>query len=196
MAGKGSFGWGLALMLGGVFFLFLGMILTTTLIGAVLGIPMILFGALPLLIWGGVLLFRARAETAKQIIREGLASGIKEGLASSHAAHQVMGTWQGTEADINLGQFTKKCPACAEQIKLEALVCRFCGHRFSENEVRDKVESLKTQHAQRAQDEETLRNKLKVGLCPRCDAFQNFEWGPEKLACKSCGSQFARGLAS
>jgi len=25
---------------------------------------------------------------------------------------------------------TKKCPACAEMVKTEAVVCRFCGHNF------------------------------------------------------------------
>jgi len=24
----------------------------------------------------------------------------------------------------------KKCPACAEMVKTEAVVCRFCGHNF------------------------------------------------------------------
>lgn len=26
----------------------------------------------------------------------------------------------------------KKCPDCAELVKVDANVCRFCGHRFSE----------------------------------------------------------------
>ncbi|MGA3026804.1 MAG: zinc-ribbon domain-containing protein [Bryobacteraceae bacterium] len=30
---------------------------------------------------------------------------------------------------------TKRCPACAEDILLDAVVCRFCGHNFSAGEI-------------------------------------------------------------
>lgn len=30
---------------------------------------------------------------------------------------------------------TKACPRCAERVKKEALVCRFCGHEFDEGNV-------------------------------------------------------------
>lgn len=32
------------------------------------------------------------------------------------------------------GQQTKRCPDCAEQVKAEARICRFCGHRFESGE--------------------------------------------------------------
>jgi len=33
----------------------------------------------------------------------------------------------------------KKCPDCAERVKLEARVCKHCGHEWSEKEVRNQV---------------------------------------------------------
>jgi len=37
----------------------------------------------------------------------------------------------------------KKCPMCAEYIKLEARRCKHCGHEMSEEEVEQQIEEVK-----------------------------------------------------
>ena len=54
----------------------------------------------------------------------------------------------------------KKCPACAEIIKLEALKCRFCGHQFDPQEV--------ARQAAAVQEEIVARTAAGQRRCPHC----------------------------
>jgi len=47
------------------------------------------------------------------------------------------------DAHASLEAMTKKCPQCAEQIKLEAFVCRYCGQRFAAEDVKTQVETAR-----------------------------------------------------
>lgn len=40
-------------------------------------------------------------------------------------------------------KYFKKCPSCAEIIKIEAVKCRFCGNEFDKNEIKMQVENMK-----------------------------------------------------
>lgn len=71
-----KFTWGLILNLAGAVLFCVGFAISFTIVGACLGLPMMAVG-FPLLIWGAVWIYKARADKAREII----ARGIQEGLS-------------------------------------------------------------------------------------------------------------------
>lgn len=76
MTGAQKFTWGLILNIGGAATLLVGILLTSTICGAIIGVPMILVG-LPLLIWGVVWIFQAQSQRAQEAIAFGVQQGIE-----------------------------------------------------------------------------------------------------------------------
>jgi len=77
------------------------------------------------------------------------------------------------------GGKTKKCPDCAEEIKFEARVCRYCGKRFDEEDI---INSLPNQQAQ-TKSATAMRNRIRDLRCPRCYTM-NYS---SDYICSSCG---------
>jgi hypothetical protein len=73
------------------------------------------------------------------------------------SSSEIEEKWQPSDTQqFNPDEHEKKCPDCAEYIKLEARVCKHCGHEFSKEEVEEKIEERKKEiDRQRKKDDGT-----------------------------------------
>ena len=86
----------------------------------------------------------------------------------------------------------KKCPMCAEYIKLEARRCKHCGHEFSQEQVKQQIEEVKKNLVEKRpseprekKDPEDLETPPPDKIAARCgDCHHPLREGQEK--CPKC----------
>ncbi len=97
---------------------------------------------------------------------------LAQGRANADSTDTTTGSSSGRSVPFENQR--KKCPDCAERVKLEARVCKHCGHEWTEKEVKGGLRAAVEQRS------ETLVH------CSRVDKIVS----PEGVMCPECGSEF------
>lgn len=139
MTGGQKFTRGIILQVVGLFMLFIGAILTSTLFGACLGIPLILV-AIAMIIWGSVHVFQGHFQRQQEAIELGVQRGLQQGLVGVPTSQQPpvapIGTPSGktTQTDARTNAVLADVEAdrghTGERVQMPqdlGLICAACG---------------------------------------------------------------------
>ena len=105
------------------------------------------------------------AEQSAQTINRQLAQGI-EIIPAISVKESTRSASSSTPRSVTLDSMTKKCPECAETIKFEALVCRFCHYRFDSEDVQRHVAAARADLERNQPEPGEAASDLKE--CPGC----------------------------
>lgn len=102
------------------------------------------------------------------IICAGLASDLAEKKGYSSGAWGACGFFFGilgliAAVGLPLRKDSSPCPACLEPIKTEAKVCRYCGQKFSEEELEKALPALISALADGELRDEATADLIKIG---------------------------------
>jgi hypothetical protein len=129
------------------------------------------------------------AEQNAQSSRRGSARQRKQSSTSKNSSDKKKNQ-QSKPQKFDPDQHEKKCPDCAEYIKLEARVCKHCGHRFSDEEVERQVEERRKAIEDEQQNEEDRKEKtvdLDNLTKPQRHSLDTHRFIGDRSECDSCG---------
>ena len=95
---------------------------------------------------------------------------LNNAIVNARSEYTQRGTAEASDERTAATGSTKACPMCAENVKVEALKCRFCGHMFAGVEVKadPKPEQPSVEAAAaKTESEPKPEPKLKEGFNPR-----------------------------
>jgi hypothetical protein len=136
-------------------------------------------------------LFGFIAAIAVDDVEEDTRSPRRRGSQSSKQSQSASEKRQkSTSHGFDPDEHEKKCPDCAEYIKLEARVCKHCGHRFSDEEVERQVDKKRKAVEDDQQNEESGREKtvdLDNLTKPQRYSLDTHRFIGDRSECDRCG---------